>query len=65
MMNHAFQWIETVWLHVATFNIRSQKAVLKIGGYLVYQGQKQFAGQTLDYHFYKITKAEWLARQTE
>lgn len=34
MLAHAFQWVDTVWFHVAGSNIRSQRAMEKIGGQL-------------------------------
>lgn len=48
----------------AASNIRFQKTVLKIGAMLDHHGKKHIAGQTLDYHFYKIDKVNWLARNS-
>jgi RimJ/RimL family protein N-acetyltransferase len=37
MLNHAFKFVDTVKFHVGETNIRSQKAMAKIGGKVAYK----------------------------
>jgi RimJ/RimL family protein N-acetyltransferase len=54
MLEHAFQWARTVWFHIAPQNLRSRKAMEKIGGKLAHQGIKHMTGGSHEYCFYKI-----------
>ncbi len=56
MLEHAFRSANTVWFHVATENIRSRKAMEKIGGVLSHQGIRQLTGGPAEYCFYKIDR---------
>ena len=49
MLEHAFQWAGTVWFHIAPQNIRSRKAMEKIGGQLSHQGMMQLTGGAQEY----------------
>ena len=52
MLKHAFQYVETVWFHIGADNIRSQKAVLKIGALFSHEGIRS----GLPYYWYKLSK---------
>jgi RimJ/RimL family protein N-acetyltransferase len=56
MLDHAFQFVDTVVLNVGVSNLRSQKAVEKIGG--VVRGRKDvdFRGATLEHLVYEIKR---------
>lgn len=54
MLDHAFQWVDRVWFHVSPDNIRSQKAMERIGGKLSHRGQMSLTGSLHEYLFYKI-----------
>lgn len=54
MLDHAFRFVPTVWFHVGTHNIRSQKAMEKIGAVFSHRGHKEISGSVHDYVFYKI-----------
>jgi len=57
MLNHAFQWVDSVWFHIAGQNIRSQRAMEKIGGKLSHKSIKPLTeGQQENFH-YKIERA--------
>lgn len=56
MLRHAFSRVATVWFHVDTTNIRSQKAMAKIGGIQSHIAAKQFSGSTSTYVFFKIER---------
>jgi RimJ/RimL family protein N-acetyltransferase len=57
MLKHAFQWVDTVWFHVGADNIRSQRAMEKIGGQLSHTSIKTFAGRSQENRFYKVERA--------
>ncbi|HSY76573.1 MAG TPA: GNAT family N-acetyltransferase [Bacteroidia bacterium] len=61
LLEHVFKYVNSVVFHVGKENIRSQKAVLKIGGKKI--GELDFAstGQLTHYE-YEIKKGEWEAR---
>ena len=58
MLEHAFRWVCSVWFHVAVSNVRSQKAMEKIGAKLSHQGTRQPAGGELEYFFFRIDQAD-------
>jgi RimJ/RimL family protein N-acetyltransferase len=60
MLDHAFGQVRTVWFHVAADNVRSQKAMAKIGATLSHRAVKQLTGGPADYLFFKIeSTAPW------
>lgn len=54
MLDHAFQWVKRVWFHVSPKNMRSQRALEKIGASLSHRGTKMLTGGSQDYLFYKV-----------
>jgi len=57
MLEHAFQWVDTVWFHVSGQNIRSQRAMEKIGGQLSHKSTTPLNGGTQEKLFYKVERA--------
>ena len=53
MLEYAFQFFETVWLHIAEDNMRSRKAAAKIGATLSHKGEKN----GLSYCWYQLKPA--------
>jgi N-acetyltransferase len=57
MLDHAFASdISRVWFHVGKSNMRSRKAMEKIGGQFSHEGIKELAGMKIDYVFFTIDK---------
>ncbi|MHC5789125.1 GNAT family N-acetyltransferase [Pseudomonas idahonensis] len=56
MLPHAFQWVDTVWFNVDSQNVRSQRAMEKIGGRLSHRAIRQLTDRTQEYLLYKIEK---------
>ncbi len=54
MLAHAFTRAGTVWFHIARDNLRSRRAVEKIGGRLAHAGMKTVNSVAVDYVFYRI-----------
>lgn len=57
MLAYAFQLVDTVWFQVDSQNIRSQRAMEKIGGRLSHRATRQLIDRTQEYLLYKIEKA--------
>jgi RimJ/RimL family protein N-acetyltransferase len=58
MLDHAFRSARTVWFHIGTANLRSRRALEKIGGKLSHVGTKELNGVWHEFAFYKITVPE-------
>ncbi len=58
MLDYAFKHVEIVYLHVAVDNIRSQKAVLKIGGVFSHDGYPHPDPKAFR-KIYKFTKTDF------
>ena len=56
MLDHALQVVRTVWFHVATTNLRSRRAMEKIGARLSHQGPRPAGGIIVDFCYYRIDR---------
>jgi RimJ/RimL family protein N-acetyltransferase len=66
MLDYAFLAVDTVIFHIGANNIRSQKAIAKIGGVKFYEEEMTYLGdkkQNLNY-FYQITKEAWIGHSS-
>lgn len=54
MLTHAFTWAKRVWFHVASNNVRSCRALEKIGAKLSHTAPRTVNGQAVDHRFYYI-----------
>jgi RimJ/RimL family protein N-acetyltransferase len=54
MLTHAFKWAKRVWFHVGIDNIRSQKAMEKIGGKLTHKTPRSLNGSPVMHCYYYI-----------
>ena len=59
MLDHAFRWVDTAWFHVGAGNLRSRRAMEKLGAELAFEGQREQAGSRGDYVYYRIDAARW------
>jgi N-acetyltransferase len=56
MLDHAFRWAKLAWFHVGQNNVRSHKAMAKIGGGYSHNAPTVLNGVTHDYAHYKILR---------
>src|SRR6267143_561384 len=56
MLDHAFKFVESVVFLIGPTNVRSQKAVEKIGGVLIEAREKTIRGQAVEQVVYQIKK---------
>jgi RimJ/RimL family protein N-acetyltransferase len=60
MLDYAFNFVDTVIFHIGSENIRSQKAILKLGSKKRNDiEEKYLEGQKVIHYIYEITKEEW------
>jgi RimJ/RimL family protein N-acetyltransferase len=56
MLDHAFKFVESVVFLIGPTNIRSQKAVEKIGGVMIGRREKMIRGESVEQVVYQIRK---------
>ena len=56
MLNHAFTWASRVWFHVGSCNIRSCRALEKIGAKLSHEESRDINGEPIDHCYYFINR---------
>ncbi len=61
MLEHAFKTYDIVYFHVGPANIRSQKALLKIGAAHLYDAELNLSGAPALCKCYGLSRAQWLA----
>jgi len=54
MLQHAFRWAKVVWFHVGSNNVRSRKAMEKIGAVFSHEESKEIHGTVHIHAFYRI-----------
>ncbi|MBK6731864.1 MAG: GNAT family N-acetyltransferase [Bacteroidetes bacterium] len=60
MLNHAFTFVDTVYFHVGASNIRSQKAMEKLGAIKTNEEEIAYFGEPVRLNFvYEMTKPRW------
>ena len=59
MFDYAFQFFDTIWLHVSPDNIRSQKACVKIGAEFTHEEVSPISGKDEPWFCYKVSKNQW------
>ena len=60
MLDHAFKFIETVYFHIGKVNIRSQKAIEKLGAEKIGQKEMNYYGEHKSQNLvYKMDKSKW------
>lgn len=60
MLDHAFQFVDKVYFHIGAENLRSQKAIEKIGATKVDEFEVAYYGEMSKLNFiYQINKENW------
>jgi N-acetyltransferase len=60
MLDHAFEHYDEVWFHIAPTNIRSQKAVAKLGAENMYETVFNLSGVPAPALCYRLARNAWL-----
>ncbi len=61
MLNHAFESVDHVWFHVGETNMRSRRAVEKLGAVLGHQEERELDGKDFIQLYYKLDASQWSA----
>lgn len=59
LLDYAFQFVNSVKFHIGTTNIRSQKAILKIGAKKINEIDLDYHDRKVLHYEYEIKKNEW------
>ena len=60
MLDHAFMSVDTVFFHIGADNIRSQKAILKLGALKIDEADIKYYGEEVYKNFiYSMSKEKW------
>ncbi len=66
MLNYAFRFMVRVYFHIGALNIRSQKAIERLGAEKVGEQEVTYYGETPKTNFvYCITKVNWVQRTNQ
>lgn len=63
MLTHAFSFANTVWFHVGEQNLRSRRAVEKLGARYTHTDITSPTGVARATVFYRLDRTTWLAQQ--
>ena len=64
MLNHAFTFVSTVWFHVGEQNLRSRRAVEKLGARYTHTDITSPTGVARATVFYRLDKTTWQAQHS-
>jgi N-acetyltransferase len=62
MIQHAAPHADAIWFHVGKGNLRSRRAMEKIGAVAAFEALRVQNGEMIDFVYYRIEPAGWLAR---
>jgi RimJ/RimL family protein N-acetyltransferase len=60
MVRHAAQWADRIWFHVGKGNLRSRRAMEKIGAVAMFEAQRPQNGEMVDFVYYALDSRPWL-----
>jgi len=64
LLNHAFQYVESVVFLIGSTNIRSQKAILKIGANKINEIDYDLNGTKMVVYEFEIKRRDWISNET-
>jgi RimJ/RimL family protein N-acetyltransferase len=59
LIGHAAPHVDAIWFHVGKHNLRSRRAMEKIGAVAAFEGQRPQHGEMVDFVYYRIEPARW------
>lgn len=64
MMDYAFQFVDSVYYHIGALNLRSQKAIERLGAKKISEIEMAYYGEPGKLNFlYEIRKEDWVGNQ--
>ena len=64
LIEHAAHWADRIWFHVGKGNLRSRRAMEKLGAQAAFEGKRPQNGEMIDFIYYMLDAHDWLAAQT-
>ena len=65
MFEHAFKFVSKIKFHIGAINIRSQKAIEKLGAKKVGELEMEYYGESKKLNFvYELDKVSWQNKQS-
>lgn len=61
LIAHAAPHVDAIWFHVGKQNLRSRRAMEKIGAVAAFEAQRPQNGEMVDFIYYRIEPRAWLA----
>lgn len=61
MLNHIYQWAGAVWFHVGEVNMRSRRAIEKLGANLSHSKERELEGKPFTQLYYKLEASTFCA----
>jgi RimJ/RimL family protein N-acetyltransferase len=61
LIEHAAPHVDAIWFHVGKHNLRSRRAMEKLGAVAAFEGQRPQHGEMVDFVYYRIEPARWRA----
>ena len=61
MIEHAAHHVHAIWFHVGKDNLRSRRAMEKIGGVAALEARRPQNGELVDFIYFRIEPAHWRA----
>ena len=59
LIEHAAPHVDAIWFHVGKHNLRSRRAMEKLGAVAAFEGQRPQHGEMVDFIYYRIEPARW------
>ena len=59
MVGYAASWADRIWFHVGKQNLRSRRAMEKIGAAAAFEGLRPQNGEMIEFVYYRIESADW------
>jgi RimJ/RimL family protein N-acetyltransferase len=59
MLNHVYQWAHAAWFHVGKLNMRSRRAVEKLGATLSHEKERELDGKPFIQLYYKLEASQF------
>lgn len=59
MIEHAAAFADVVWFHVGAGNLRSRRAMEKLGAVAACEGKRPLHGEMIDFVYYRIEPRHW------
>lgn len=65
LIQHAAPHVQVIWFHVGKGNVRSRRAMEKIGATAAFEALRPQNGEMVDFVYYRIEPARWRAPDQE